>query len=1256
MAGVQRREVSRVHVHSLKAAAALSLLASFLLLPPAAAKAATGSSISGTVASSATSSPIEGAEACAYAASSGYYAGCGITDSSGHYAITGLAPGTYKVQFLAGGLDYAPQYFDGKPTRSSADPVQVSSGATTSSIDAALANGGHIAGTVTAAGTNAPIDEAEVCATELGGGEYERCSDTDPNGDYVIESLPEGSFRVAFYAGYGELEAGIFGTRNFVKQYWQGKESAAEADHVSVSTGATANGIDAAMREGGMIAGTVTDAVSHAGLESVEVCAFESGASEPLRCQRSGENGRYVIAGLAAGDYKVGFTPDYSDHTHDSQYYSGKSTLASADSVSVSEGNKTAGIAVALPELGKVSGHVSASGGGALENISVCAEPVKFEYGGFRCGSTNASGDYVITGVKSGSYVIHFNGGLDHLGQYYNGKSSFSKADRVAVADAATTAGINAELGLAGRISGHVTDAETHAALADVEVCAAPPGTFYLAADNCAYTGSSGEYTIGGLPSGSYQVHFTPGFGETSPGHYGPLNYLPQYYQGKESEAEAEVVSVSAGSTRGSIDAAMHPGGKIMGTVTAALGHAPLENIQVCVRGGSTSSCTATGSDGTYTMSGLPSGEYKVKFSPGSQNYVRQFYSGKATGKSADPVAVTAGQTKSGIDAQLQNGGKITGAVTDASSHDPIDGAQVCVVEYSAPCGYTDSAGEYEIKGLPTGSYKVRFDPYEAVGYLQQYFHGKEHASEAEPVAVSAGTTTAAVDAAMVAGGSISGIVTDAVSGDGAHLVQVCALEPGGDELDYCAQTNSSGRYTIHGLKAGVYSVRFSPGYDEYGSEEAANENYVTQFYSGKATLAEANLVTVTDGAPTSGIDAAMHEGGKISGRVTAASGGAPISRAEACIYTEGESEPDWQYCADTDEDGEYTIEGLPTGSYKVVFYEGFGGFEERNFLGQFYSDKSSPAAADPVSVVAGSTHQHVDAALASGGQITGHVIDASSAKNVAGAEACALEASGEGEVVSCGETNSLGNYAISSLPTGSYKVEFSDLRYEYEEEEEEGEAPAPEELYVRQYWNGSPTPGSAQAVNVSAGSVTGGINASLVSGGGGPGGQQTLSVGFSGSGAGTVSSSPAGIACSTSCAHSFAAGTEVTLTANPASGSTFAGWAGACAGTGACRVTLDGDVSVVAAFNPESSAGGGSGGGGGGGSSGGGSGAGTSGGSTPGGGSSPSATPKPLKCKKGFKKTKVKGKAKCVRTAHHGHGKNREARPSTPGKAGRAR
>jgi hypothetical protein len=73
--------------------------------------------------------------------------------------------------------------------------------------------------------------------------------------------------------------------------------------------------------------------------------------------------------------------------------------------------------------------------------------------------------------------------------------------------------------------------------------------------------------------------------------------------------------------------------------------------------------------------------------------------------------------------------------------------------------------------------------------------------------------------------------------------------------------------------------------------------------------------------------------------------------------------------------------------------------------------------------------------------------------------------------------------------------------------------------------------------------------------------------------GVGTVISSPTGIACEMTCEAAFDTHTAVTLTAAPASGSRFAGWSGACSGTGACTLTLTAAATVSATFTPRSAA-----------------------------------------------------------------------------------
>jgi Bacterial Ig domain/Divergent InlB B-repeat domain len=80
-----------------------------------------------------------------------------------------------------------------------------------------------------------------------------------------------------------------------------------------------------------------------------------------------------------------------------------------------------------------------------------------------------------------------------------------------------------------------------------------------------------------------------------------------------------------------------------------------------------------------------------------------------------------------------------------------------------------------------------------------------------------------------------------------------------------------------------------------------------------------------------------------------------------------------------------------------------------------------------------------------------------------------------------------------------------------------------------------------------------------------------SVTVSKTGSGGGTVTSTPAGLICDPTCAATYAAGTSVALNATPDRGSTFSGWSGGgggCLGTASCTVAGNVPVTVTASFS----------------------------------------------------------------------------------------
>ena len=91
------------------------------------------------------------------------------TDGSGNYTISGLAPGSYAVGFQRAG--FADQYYNDESSLAAANPVTVTSGATTTGINATLQPPapGSISGNVIAAGTGPGRQLSDIAIEATGG-------------------------------------------------------------------------------------------------------------------------------------------------------------------------------------------------------------------------------------------------------------------------------------------------------------------------------------------------------------------------------------------------------------------------------------------------------------------------------------------------------------------------------------------------------------------------------------------------------------------------------------------------------------------------------------------------------------------------------------------------------------------------------------------------------------------------------------------------------------------------------------------------------------------------------------------------------------------------------------------------------------------------------------------------------------------------------------------------------------------------------
>ena len=464
--------------------------------------------------------------------------------------------------------------------------------------------------------------------------------------------------------------------------------------------------------------------------------------------------------------------------------------------------------------------------------------------------------------------------------------------------------------------------------------------------------------------------------------------------------------------------------------------------------------------DGNYTLGDVPAGSYKVQFGdvayewgPGYYGvYLGEWYDDKPDSDSADPVVVTADSTTSDIDAVLAFSGQISGRVTDEGGSGV---AYVDVYVYDLDNNYvsyalTDENGDYIAGGLKTGTYKAKFCP-SGSSLLDEWYNNKADFDSADGIDVTISETTSDVDVVLSPAGFISGNVTDS-GGSGIQWVDVFIYNLS-EELVDTTWTDASGDYTSSGLPAGSYKVRFS-----------SNDNYLTEWYDDQADFSGAGAVAVTGGSTTSGIDAVLADGGTITGRVTDAAGN-------------GISLPDGIFVFDLDynevghgdagADGYYSVDGLPTGTYKVQFIP----IENPGYVGEWYNDKLTFTAADGAAVTAGSTTSGIDATLASpAGYISGRVTDSEGNGLWKDAFVLAYFANDSDHFVSVTGVGENGDYLLGNLPTGTYKVRFVP-------EDTSGQ-------YMEEWYDDKSLFALADPVIVTIGSTTSGIDAVMTSGG----------------------------------------------------------------------------------------------------------------------------------------------------------------------------
>jgi hypothetical protein len=151
----------------------------------------------------------------------------------------------------------------------------------------------------------------------------------------------------------------------------------------------------------------------------------------------------------------------------------------------------------------------------------------------------------------------------------------------------------------------------------------------------------------------------------------------------------------------------------------------------------------------------------------------------------------------------------------------------------------SDSNGNYSIPLLP-GAYTLQFRDDAGTDYLGQYYD-QETEANATPITVGMADVTGK-NAALELGGSLSGRVTDALTGLGVPNATVY-LDPLDGNPPATAEADANGFYTVHSILPGSYSVR----YDLEGINGIAYD-YATQYWNNHSEESDSDPVTFASG------------------------------------------------------------------------------------------------------------------------------------------------------------------------------------------------------------------------------------------------------------------------------------------------------------------------------------------------------------------------------------------------------------------------
>lgn len=344
----------------------------------------------------------------------------------------------------------------------------------------------------------------------------------------------------------------------------------------------------------------------------------------------------------------------------------------------------------------------------------------------------------------------------------------------------------------------------------------------------------------------------------------------------------------------------IYPELTVRGTVTSAETGAPIADaiVQASVCPHEFQPCQSAtypvDANGAYTIEGLTNAPHFFTAKHPGGDYISQNWDGQecqpCDPRTGTPIEGAPGQTRSGIDFELQRSGTITGKITDANGA-PVAGVTVIVAKTFGGAivasAVSRADGTYEIETPIPSSESFLLYTTDRAGYSGVIYPstscaaGCDSTSTGTRLQVDAGTVRSGINFTVKPWGRIQGRVLDKVSGKAAILtnspLRINAGGTGTHPYNFVASAIITGETYTLALPDGKYRLLIEPVTPETSA-------YRTTCYPDIpcSTLdfpPKGTLVSAIPGATTSGFDVTLDPiGGRMEGRVTDRRNGAPLA------------------------------------------------------------------------------------------------------------------------------------------------------------------------------------------------------------------------------------------------------------------------------------------------------------------------------------------------------------------------------------------